>query len=81
MMTYAELLGSHEPYDPEMGMSIEELYQILRQIPRKVREANYMMVTHPDGSRDDVRGLQFAQHDQSERHEFNVYVTTTRGRE
>lgn len=81
MMTYSELLGAHEPYDPQMGMSIEELYQILRRIPRKVRESNYMMVVHPDMSIDDVRGLSFAQSDQAEKHEFKVYVTTTRGSE
>lgn len=81
MMTLTELLGPHDCHDPQTGMSMQELYELLRRVPRRVRESNYMMVSHPDGSRDDVRGLHFAQSDQAEKHEFKVYVSTTGSRE
>lgn len=76
MMTYSELLGTHG-WSSRQGMTIQEFYELLKQIPIKVRESNYMMVIHPDGSIQDVRGLHFAQSDQAEKWEFNVYISLT----
>jgi hypothetical protein len=71
-MTHSELLGTHDSYDGH-GMTLQELLDLLKSVPRQAR-SNYLMAAGPDGISRDVTGLHFAQSDQSEKWEFKVYV-------
>lgn len=78
-MTHAELLGTHDSYNGH-GLTIQELLDILKSVPRQARH-NYMMVTGPDGIAHDVTGVHFAQSDQAEKWDFKVYVVRQGSRE
>lgn len=66
------IIGQHKPGNGE-GITLEDLYQLLKSLPRQVRD-NYAVVRHPDGSATDLTGLGFAQSDQAEKWEFKAYV-------
>jgi hypothetical protein len=69
MMTKDELIGRHLPGNGQ-GITGEDLYQLLRQIPRKARE-NYLMCNG-----NDVLGLSIGQSDQAEPWEFKLRLVT-----
>ena len=73
MMTRNELIGRHLPGNGE-GITGEDLYQLLKSMPRKAR-GNYLQVTGGG----DVLGLSIAQSDQAEPWEFKLYVVTEQG--
>ena len=73
-MLHSEIQGTHEPGASGTGCTLQELYELLRSLPRKARQ-NYIMTQ--DG--EDVTGLHFAQSDQAEKWDFNVYIATTKG--
>jgi hypothetical protein len=62
-------------------MTLQELLELLKRIPRRVRESNYPMIVYPDNTIGELRSLHFAQSDQAEKWEFKVYISTTRSRE
>lgn len=70
MMTKDELIGRHLPNDGQ-GITAEDLYQLLKRIPRKARENNLQVAWGGD-----VLGLSIAQSDQAEPWEFRLYVVT-----
>lgn len=71
-MSHDELLGIHGSYGGQ-GMTIQEMLDLLRSVPRQARH-NYLMVSGPNGDVRDVTGIHFAQSDQSERWDFKVYI-------
>lgn len=73
-MMHSELHGTHNNGNREgEGMTLEDLYQLLKRVPLKARE-NYVMIVDKDCMSHDVIGLQFAQSDQAEKWEFKVYL-------
>ena len=70
MMRHSELLGTHGGHDPRR-MTVWELLDTLRQVPRQARHNYLMMVVSPSGSTE-LAALQFAQSDQAEKWDFRV---------
>lgn len=73
-MLISELQGTHDLTGGNGGATLEDLYQFLKSVPRKVRESNYPEVATPDDRFFEVSGIQFSQSDQAEKHEFKVYL-------
>jgi hypothetical protein len=78
MLLHSELQGTHDAYGP--AMTIQEMLDLLRSIPRQARQ-NYLSMVDKDGNIVDVTGLHFAQSDQAEKWEFKVYVVTSNSKE
>lgn len=74
MMLHSQLLGTHDSYDGQ-GMTIQELLDLLNSIPRRAR-GNHLMIVGEDGLGRDVTGVHFAQSDQAEKWDFNVYIVS-----
>lgn len=79
MLLPSEVQGTHMPNNGE-GITLEDLYQLIKSIPVKIRRSNYIMVDAQDWTTADVIGLSFAQSDQAEPHEFKVHMITTEWR-
>lgn len=70
MKLLSEIQGDHLPLDGE-GLTLEDLYQLIKSIPRKVRENSYV------GSHgNEVTGLQFGHRSTAEKYEFSVAIVT-----
>lgn len=67
MLRRDDLIGRHLPNNGD-GITAEDLYQLLKQIPRKARE-NYLMCG--DG---DVTGISISQSDQAEPWDFKIHI-------
>ena len=73
-MMHSELQGRHEAIDGQ-AMTLQDLYELLRKIPRKARD-NYFSVTSEDGRQADISGVSFGQSDQAEKWDFHVHLIT-----
>lgn len=77
-MILSQLHGQHLPQNGE-GITLEDLYQLLKTIPARVRRQNYPTVCGPDpaGKQADIAGISFGQSDQAEKYEFHAAIITT----
>jgi hypothetical protein len=72
MILHSGIQGEHWPNGGK-GITLEDLYQWLRTVPRKARE-NY--VTGEDGK--DLIGFSFGQSSEAEKWEFKVHLVLER---
>lgn len=71
MLLHSELLGTHDSYDGQ-GMTIQDLLEFLKSVPRQAR-GNCVMISTNEGPTD-LTGIHFSQSDQAGKWEFKVYL-------
>jgi hypothetical protein len=75
MIDIRDLLGRHEPNGGE-GLTLEDLYQLLKIVPFQVRRNSYIQVED-----EDVSGISFSHSDQAQKYEFQAFILRTNTKE